>query len=247
MQNEELFRTSFFGGYNKEDVMKYIQAIENNVQSIKNSCQKEMEELKQENEKLKLLLQEEGKGSLTQEIQNNSELELREQLDEMQKKLNQYEFIDDNNDKSQQLQIEIQTLTEKKKKYEEEYQAIAKVLEDARLSAHKIEEDAKKRAEEILLEARKESEELKERLKTHIDKDLEDKGIRLMAAKYKIEAYRKEINNTQQKLYNLYSDMGKMVENIPQRLEQLWDGDVYSELLFQERKTEKKEEELPHS
>ena len=64
MQNEELFRTSFFGGYNKEDVLKYIQAVENNIQSIKNSYQKEIEELKKENERLKSLLQEEGKEML---------------------------------------------------------------------------------------------------------------------------------------------------------------------------------------
>ena len=28
MQNDELFRTSFFGGYNKEDVLKYIQSYD---------------------------------------------------------------------------------------------------------------------------------------------------------------------------------------------------------------------------
>ena len=63
-----------------------------------------------------------------------------------------------------------------------------------------------------------------------------------MAAKYKIEAYRKEINSTQQKLYNLYSDMGKMVDNMPQRLEQLCDGDAYSDLLSQDGETGKSED-----
>ncbi|HIR25480.1 MAG TPA: hypothetical protein IAB34_08250 [Candidatus Egerieimonas faecigallinarum] len=242
MQNDELFRTSFFGGYNKEDVLKYIQAVENNIQSIKNSYQKEIEELKKENERLKSLLQEEGKEELIQEEQNSSEEELRYQLDKVQEELKQYKSVGINTEKSHQLEMEIQTLTEKKEQYEEEYHAITKVLEDARISAKKIEEDAQKRAEEILSEAQKESQALKERLKSQIDKDLEDKGIRLMAAKYKIEAYRKEINSTQQKLYNLYSDMGKMVDNMPQRLEQLWDGDAYSDLLSQDGETGKSED-----
>ena len=137
MQNEELFRTSFFGGYNKEDVLKYIQAVENNIQSIKNSYQKEIEELKKENERLKSLLQEEGKEELIQEEQNSSEEELRYQLDKVQEELKQYKSVGINTEKSHQLEMEIQTLTEKKEQYEEEYHAITKVLEDARISAKK--------------------------------------------------------------------------------------------------------------
>ena len=56
-----------------------------------------------------------------------------------------------------------------------------------------------------------------------MDKELEDRGIRLMAAYYKIDDYRKEIDSVQQKLYNLSSDPGKMVDGMPQRLEQLWE------------------------
>lgn len=56
-----------------------------------------------------------------------------------------------------------------------------------------------------------------------MDKELEDRGIRLMAAYYKIDDYCKEIDSVQQKLYNLSSDPGKMVDGMPQRLEQLWE------------------------
>lgn len=126
-----------------------------------------------------------------------------------------------------QLEDEIQQLKEKKEKYDDDFQAITKVLEDARLSARHIEEQAQKKSEEMLAKAKEECEEILKFRKTKIDKELEDKGIRLVAAKYKIEAYRKEINSTQQKLYNLYSDMGKLVDGMPQCLEQLWDEEGY--------------------
>lgn len=130
-------------------------------------------------------------------------------------------------EESMKLEEEIRELKSKKEKYEEDYQAIVKVLEDARMSAQYIQEEAQKKAEEILAQARKESRELVEIRKRQVDKKLEEKGIRLMAAKYKIEAYRKEIYSAQQKLFGLYSEMGKMVEDMPQRLEQLWNEEFH--------------------
>lgn len=142
-------------------------------------------------------------------------------------------------EKNSQLEDEIRQLKEKKEKYEENFEVITKVLEDARRSARHIQDEAQKNAEEILARARTESKNLLEYRKLQVDKELEDKGIRLMAAKYKIEAYRKEINSTQQKLYNLYTEMGKMAEGIPQRLEQLWEED--ESLPIDETETDSKE------
>lgn len=254
MQNEEMFRTAFLG-YNKEDVRNYLQAVENNVKSLKNQFQsetdglkREMEELKERLAKAQSELSDEEHSSLDaaeylmqmQQLKEETKT-LRSQLKETEEQLENYKSINVTVQKTQNSDLRDRAPMEKEQ-YEEEYHAITKVLEDARISAKKIEEDAQKRAEEILSEAQKESQALKERLKSQIDKDLEDKGIRLMAAKYKIEAYRKEINSTQQKLYNLYSDMGKMVDNMPQRLEQLWDGDAYSDLLSQDGETGKSED-----
>lgn len=127
-----------------------------------------------------------------------------------------------------QMEGEIRQLQEKKEKYEAELSAITKVFEDARMSAQYIQEEAQRQAQEILNQAEKESQELLERRKNEMDKELEDRGIRLMAARYKIDAYRKEIDSAQQKLYNLSSDLGKMVDGMPQRLEQLWEDNEKS-------------------
>ena len=173
------------------------------------------------------------------ELQRKEEEELRQKLEELQAEkaaliqekekllgeLEAQKAVNIDVEKSRCLEEEIQQVKEKKEKYDNDFKAISQVFEDARLSARYIEDEARKKAEEILEAAKKESKEIIEGRKNQIDKELEDRGIRLMAAKYKIESYRKELNLTQQKIYNLYSDMGKLVEEMPQRLEQLWEGD----------------------
>ena len=262
MFNGEGLRTALIGGYNKEDVREYIQAMEKEAEVAKFGFQSELTGLKAELKKT-----EEEKGNLenlireyerrleeygdTHEIDpDRSDLygedlnalkveneDLRQQIADLEtEKLllieskkrmeEQLEGLKADQTVVQeniQLEEEMRQLKEKKEKYEEDYNAIAKVLEDARSSARYIQEEAQKQAEEIIAQAKKKSDELIEYRKAQIDNELEDKGIRLMAAKYKIDAYRKEINSTQQKLYNLYSDMGKMIEEMPKRLEQLWE------------------------
>lgn len=179
------------------------------------SCIEELKSQKKENEDLRQQIAAlEAEKFLLSENTKRIEQEL-EELKESNITLEQNRQLDD----------EIRQLKEKRAEYEENFEAITKVLEDARRSARYIQDEAQKNAEEILARARTESKNLLECRKLQIDKELEDKGIRLMAAKYKIEAYRKEINSTQQKLYNLYTEMGKMAEGIPQRLEQLWEED----------------------
>lgn len=164
------------------------------------------------------------------ELQGKTRILLEENR-HMEKELEKLNGAGISSEKNMQLEDEMQQLKEEKEKYQEDVQAIKKVLKDARMSAEYIKEEARKEAEGILNQAQKESRDLIEQRKTQIDQELEDRGIRFMAAKYKMEAYRKEINDTQQKLYNLYSDMGKMIDGMPTRLEQLWNEDDHLKIL----------------
>ena len=262
MFSGEGLRTALIGGYNKEDVREYIQAMEKEAEVAKFGFQSELTGLKAELKKteeekgnLENLIREyerrleeygdtheidpdrsdlyeEDLNALKVENEDNRQqiadleteklllIESKKRMEEQLEGLKADQTVVQENI---QLEEEMRQLKEKKEKYEEDYNAIAKVLEDARSSARYIQEEAQKQAEEIIAQAKKKSDELIEYRKAQIDKELEDKGIRLMAAKYKIDAYRKEINSTQQKLYNLYSDMGKMIEEMPKRLEQLWE------------------------
>lgn len=291
MYSDREFRTTFFGGYLKDDVHDYLQTIEKDLEVAKFGYQNEIKELKtelEESQKEKTQLEEmvrmyrkkldelenkESSGHAQAEIyieelkkQKRENENLRQRLVKieaekqllfennrtMKEELEKLNAAGINSERSMQLEDEIQQMKEEKAKYEEDFQAIRKVLQDARLSAQYIQEEAQNKADEILNNAKKESREIIEHRKMQIDKELEDRGIRFMAAKYKMETYRKEINDTQQKLYNLYSDMGKMIEGMPQRLEQLWDEeallcmsdreDIYIDAALEHKATESAEE-----
>lgn len=224
---------------------KKIQELENKESSGTTQVEIYIEELKKqkrENENLRQrIVKIEAEKQLLVDDNRN-----------MKEELNKLNAVGINSEKSMQLEDEIQQMKEEKAKYEEDFQAIRKVLQDARLSAQYIQEEAQNKADEILNNAKKESKDIVERRKMQIDKELEDRGIRFMAAKYKMETYRKEINDTQQKLYNLYSDIGKMIEGMPQRLEQLWDEeallcmsdreDIYIDAALEHKESEPEEE-----
>ena len=266
MNNGGEFRTSIFGGFNKEDVRNYMQQLEKDAELTKFEYQREIVSLKSQLQKAKEekeLLQSQMQNyevgmenmgeaggtvrvdrpvqdySVTQDLdaqkmQNeqllqrihaleNQNASLAETKSKMEKQLEEMKASGAVMEGNIQLEDEIRQLQEKKEKYEAELSAITKVFEDARMSAQYIQEEAQRQAQEILDQAERESQEILERRKTEIDKELEDRGIRLMAARYKIDAYRKEIDSAQQKLYNLSSDLGKIVDGMPQRLEQLWE------------------------
>lgn len=221
-----------------------LEELENKESSGHTQAEIYIEELKKQKRENENLRQKFVKLEAERKLLFENNRSMKEELD----KLN---AVGINSEKNMQLEDEIQQMQEEKAKYEEDFQAIKKVLQDARLSAQYIQEEAQKKAEEIINSAKKESRDLIERRKMQIDKELEDRGIRFMAAKYKMETYRKEINDTQQKLYNLYSDMGKMIEGMPQRLEQLWDEeallcmsdreDIYIDTDSENKKTESEE------
>ncbi|HJB27873.1 MAG TPA: hypothetical protein IAA06_03660 [Candidatus Blautia faecavium] len=267
MSNGGEFRTSLFGGYNKEDVRSFVQELERNAEVTKFEYEKEivglrgkLKKAQEEKELLQNQIQNYNAGMrksgeardmddaaldsylqdlndqkqqnelLMQRIREleNQNISLSETKASAEKQLEELKNSETSLERNIQMEGEIRQLQEKKEKYEAELSAITKVFEDARMSAQYIQEEAQRQAQEILNQAEKESQELLERRKNEMDKELEDRGIRLMAARYKIDAYRKEIDSAQQKLYNLSSDLGKMVDGMPQRLEQLWEDNEKS-------------------
>ncbi len=119
-----------------------------------------------------------------------------------------------------------------------DYGTIKKVLEDANRNARLIEEEARQRADELLKEAQEEIKQQKADAASKMDAQLEEKGIQLIAAKYKIEQYAKELCSTQQGIYNIYSRMNKLIENMPVRLDDYWEGEHYRMLEDERRSSE---------
>ena len=108
-----------------------------------------------------------------------------------------------------------------------DYETVTKIMEEVRNNAELIEKEARERASQIIQEARdravEEGERQRRNISSRINAQLEEKGIQLMAAKYKIEQYIKSINETQQGLCLLNERMGKMVKDMPVRLDDYWE------------------------
>lgn len=117
-----------------------------------------------------------------------------------------------------------------------DYDTVSRIMDEARRNAEKIEAESKNKAEKIIEDAKIEAEKQKDVILRRINSELEEKGIQLIAAKYKIEQYAKEINNAQEGLYNLNFRIKEMAKNMPVRLDDYWDGEHYQMLVNKKNK-----------
>ena len=106
-----------------------------------------------------------------------------------------------------------------------DYDTVNKIMEEARRNASEIEEKSRVKAEQMIKEAREEMEKQKEIIVRKINAQLEEKGIQLLAAKYKMEQYAKDLDNAQQGLYDLNTRVKKMVENMALTVEYYRQGE----------------------
>lgn len=126
-----------------------------------------------------------------------------------------------------------------------DYDTVIKIMEEARANAELIEKEAREKAEQMVEKAKAKALEEEERqrriIASRVNAQLEEKGIQLMAAKYKIEQYIKKISDTQQGLYFLNERMEKMVKDMPVRLDDYWEGEDFRQL-----EEQKKDDEIPY-
>lgn len=244
--SDKMFRTAMFGGYNREDVEEYVRTVEHEIDSIKVLHQKEKAEL------LSRLEESEAKADYSEQILNaEKEREEKVREEEKAKEETKEEIREEKaaeEDVSGKLRLEIEELKAEIEKKDQEleklnekkgdglfdYETVIRIMEEARHNAQLIEKEAAQKAlsmvEEAKTKAREEEERQKGIIASRVNAQLEEKGIQLMAAKYKIEQYMKEIESAQQGLYNLNARMEKMVKDMPVRLDDYWEGEHYREL-----------------
>ena len=140
-------------------------------------------------------------------------------------------------------EAKIAQMEEEQEKSFMDYQTISKVLEDANRSAKLIKEEARQEKERLLREAHLQIEKEKSEVVSKVNAELENKGIQLVAAKYKIEQYTKEVKRIQENMYRLTTRMENMVSHMPVRLDDYWKGEHYEKL--EEQLEEKKQDRLP--
>lgn len=111
-----------------------------------------------------------------------------------------------------------------------DYRTVTKIIEEAHKNAELIRDEAQKEGEQIIEKAVEDAEKQKDVIAARINMELEEKGIQLIAAKHKIDQYMKEVNSAQQGLFNIYTRMNQLIEKMPVRLDDYWDGEHYRAL-----------------
>lgn len=119
-----------------------------------------------------------------------------------------------------------------------DYRTVTKIIEEAHQNAELILEDARKEGEQIVEKAVEDAEKQKGVIAARINMELEEKGIKLIAAKHKIDQYMKEVHSAQQGLFNIYTRMNQLISKMPVRLDDYWDGEHYK-VLEKMRETER--------
>lgn len=253
MEKNEMLRSVLFGGYGKESVHKYIEALEKRGEEIQVSHQKEKDELTrklQEHEEYRRE-QEEQISKLQKELAQ-VKTEFQEQI-RISKKM-ESELLGreakcaaaekqwkEEAEKVKRLEKGLQKQTEKNENDFLDYQTITKVLEDVTRDADMMRAEAQEEGRKIVAAAIVEAETRKNVIAKRAESELEEKAIQLVAAKHKITEYMKGVNDAQQGLYEIYSRLHRMVEGMPIRLEEFWDGEEYRAL--EQSMSKKKDEE----
>ena len=210
------FRTSFLNGYSRKDVDEYVEFLVNELDSLKEETARMLEEQKQKMSELEL--------RITQE---------QEEKEKLLKKVHDSE--EQANQKNIEREEKVRNMEEKLRKYEESCEAVPRVMAMAQTDAEKIVSAAKTNAGQILSDARENAKRMSEeadkevfalRKKTEEElqarKEIEERNY--MAAKYKLKEYLDSLNATQSRLISTYNELGKLVNQMPIRLE-----DVFSE------------------
>ncbi len=246
MADNRMFRTALFGGYNKEDVEEYIKNLESEIDSIKVLHQKEKNDLMRQIGEQKAGVSAEEAEQLKSEIEklrkeNSSIPDLREETEKLREENSKIPALREEIIKLRKEHEEYEALRkqpgeerDKSEKNQEndffDYDTVTRILEEARKNAADIEEKSRVKAEKMLEEAKQETERQKDIIVRKINTQLEEKGIQLLAAKYKIEQYAKELDGAQQGLYNLNLRVKKLIDNMPVRLDDYWEGEHYRSL-----------------
>lgn len=214
MERKEEFRSVLFGGYHKGEVREYIEALKKELDEARGLYQKESAETIQ-----RLKECEEYKR------------EQEEQISKLQKELAQAKI-----EAREQARVLEQTREELRRQGEQrekallDYRMATKVLEDVGRDADLIREEAREEGNKIIAAAVVEAETRKNVIVNRIEAELEEKAIQLDTAKNRIMQYMKEVNDAQQGLHDVYDKMSRMVEGMPLRLEEFWDGEEYRAL-----------------
>lgn len=249
----ERFRTSFFMGYNKDEVDEYIEILTQQLESAKressggagqedpelkskvetlqtekNSLQAEKDDLQMKNISLRAEMDSLQTANSDLQLQL---MELKSQVSRLTKEAGerQAELLSGANPMDGQLQ-------EKMKDYDKKFAMLAVALAntemekaqavaEAKANADKIVDEANEKARLCQQEAEEKAQQCRQEAEEKIKERWKEEEERHIIAKHRIKEYLKSLNKYQAQLVDTYNQLGRLVESMPLRLEDIIDGD----------------------
>ena len=238
---KSMFKTSVFGGFDKEEVLDYVKKNNEEIEAIKILHKKEIEKLKLEyvqTGQSKESLERERDAAASEkealvEEYNHLQDELRILKEKYESLLSELDGMDAGEDEVvYEVAPALSNGSEDSAKYME---AITLVLEDARITAEGIIKEANEKKaslikegetekNRILSEIEKDAERIREEMDKSIDRSILEKGVQIMVLKHTMENYQKSVWSLEEKLHNTNKQLESMISDIPQRIDQLWNN-----------------------
>lgn len=244
------FRTAFINGYQKNEVDEYLEEMLIELEDLRRDAQKgqEAERLRVQMETEKEELQEQlriQKEEMQAVIRQSEEKErLIRQLQEEEGRLQaEKKHLSELNARSAENE-------EKLRKYESDYSSFMDLMVNMKSQAKKIVTDAQADAEEILRTAKKDADDItssaqsdaekitdqaklsareyQQNVKKEMEKKQTEEELKFQLARFKISEYLESLNRSQNMLIEVYESFGRLVEQLPLRI-----GDVFSEEPFE--------------
>ena len=206
-ENEELFKTTAFGGYDKEEVQQELQKLKENAYAEKTQILMELESSRKETVTLRKALEE--KDARITELQDTL-LEKDRELSDLER-----------------------TIREKYQSYVDNYDTIGSLIYEAKIHAKQVNRETEEERQKMLEEARSEAARIREEASGSAAKSIQDAQIEIdrrnRAGQVQYEAVQEEINNVMEIFNNLqkqfmssYKTIQEIVRDRPDADEDLY-------------------------
>lgn len=126
------------------------------------------------------------------------------------------------------------------KEYKESYDAVSKVLVKAQKDADCRIDEAEKKAERITNQAKMETFLFQKKAEAEIQKKYDTNQKRFACAKDKIEETMNTVNETRERLVAAYMDLGDLIKKMPMQMEWLYPEEVSEFALDEENSSKEK-------
>lgn len=221
IEDMKKFRTVFFYGYQRDEVDGYVESLTSQIEDLKN----QLEQQEGEKENLKKALEK------SEEELKNYKDDYLNFMDLMVNMKNQAKEVVQEASKNAEEIIEIAKKDAKK------------ITSDAQSGAKEITEAAQSGAEEIVSAAKAEADTYLQDVKQKIENQKKQEEENWKLARYKLMTHLDAMKQAQEKLLEVYEQLGKVVGKMPLRLGDVWSDEPF-ELLEEHEKSDDSEKEI---